>query len=249
MTESRIPPKFVPTLTEEAAQDAADALPGVAAAGQDALAAQPDSAPAGVDVLRRRRDAELPSTAAWAPPAADIADLPTYSGWAQQADLALPLGSAAPVWRPASDGLVDNSPLPVLTQAVDVSPFSSSPSFLSPVPAGAGAVVDDSDSPEAGRVVQSSSGAEGVALTDATSHLVESAAETAQALEDAITRRVTRRVQETLDARLSAAVLKVVDQQTALLQSSLQLEIDTTIREAVADAVAGILREARDRGH
>ena len=29
MNESRIPPKFVPTLTEEALQDTADALPGI----------------------------------------------------------------------------------------------------------------------------------------------------------------------------------------------------------------------------
>ena len=93
MTESRIPPKFVPTLTEEAAQDAADALPQVVPGG--AAAGAPDSTPAGVDVLRRRRDADVPASGAWAQPAADIADLPTYSGWAQQADAALPLGSGA----------------------------------------------------------------------------------------------------------------------------------------------------------
>lgn len=246
MTESRVPPKFVPTLTEEAALDAADTLPGAsagaAAAGPDALAALPDSTPPGVDVLRRRRDAELPGAGVWAQPAADIADLPTYSGWAQQADADLPLGSGAQVLAATAQASAQSTILPSLMQAGVQG--QSLPSL-----AGAGAVVDDSDGQNAETLVQSYKGAEGVAMTDATSHLVESAAESAQALEDAITRRVTRRVQETLDARLSAAVLKVVDQQTALLQSSLQLEIDTTIREAVADAVAGILRESRHREH
>ncbi len=236
MTESRIPPKFVPTLTEEAAQDAADALPQVVPGG--AAAGAPDSTPAGVDVLRRRRDADVPASGAWAQPAADIADLPTYSGWAQQADAALPLGSSAQAVAAPDPPAADSNSLPSLVQGVG--PAAALP------PAGAGAVVDDSDGQGNPGLVQSALGGEGMAVSDATSHLVESAAETAQALEDAITRRVTRRVQETLDTRLSAAVLKVVEQQTALLQSSLQLEIDSTIREAVADAVARILRETQN---
>ncbi|GAB2804526.1 hypothetical protein GCM10027276_01420 [Comamonas piscis] len=235
MPDSRIPPKFVPTLTEEAMQDAADALPFVAPGG--AVAPAPDSVPPSVDVLRRRRDADAQASGAWAQPTADIADLPTYSGWAQQADAALPLGSGAEAFAAPAQPVVEGSSLPVWMP--DQGEAAALP------PAGAGAVVDDSDGQPAHSLVQSALGGEGVAVSDATSHLVESAAETAQALEDAITRRVTRRVQETLDARLSAAVLKVVDQQTALLQSSLQLEIDSTIREAVADAVAAILRESR----
>ncbi|QMV73994.1 hypothetical protein HS961_14735 [Comamonas piscis] len=234
MPDSRIPPKFVPTLTEEAVQDAADALPFVAPGG--AVAPAPDSIPPSVDVLRRRRDADAQASGAWAQPAADIADLPTYSGWAQQADAALPLGSGAQAFA-APAHPVEGSSLP--------SWMPDQGEAVAPPSAGAGAVVDDSDGQPAHSLVQSALGGEGVAVSDATSHLVESAAETAQALEDAITRRVTRRVQETLDARLSAAVLKVVDQQTALFQSSLQLEIDSTIREAVADAVAAILRESR----
>jgi len=244
MTESRIPPKFVPTLTEEAAQDAADALAQGVPAGPAAAAAA-DSTPSSVDVLRRRRDTDAPASGAWAAPvpADDIADLPTYSGWAQQTDAALPLGSGAQAWA---------APEPVQGERADMHDLVPA---LAPAPltaplagAGAGAVVDDSAGLAAPDHVQSSQGAEGAGVTDAASQLVESAAETAQALEDAITRRVTRRVQETLDTRLSAAVLKVVVQQTALLQSSLQLEIDTTIREAVADAVAGILRESRGKG-
>ena len=74
MNESRIPPKFVPTLTEEALQDTADALPGAAAAGPDALAAPPDSTAPAVDVLHRRRDADLPGTGVCAQPTSDIAD-------------------------------------------------------------------------------------------------------------------------------------------------------------------------------
>lgn len=238
MNESRIPPKFVPTLTEEALQDSADALPGTAAAGPDALAAPPDSTAPAVDVLRRRRDADLPGSGVWAQPTSDIADLPTYSGWAQQADADWPLGSGVQALAATDQGLAQSTVLPSTMQGADEG--QALPSL-----AGAGAVVDDSDDQNADTLVQSYKGAEGVATTDATSHLVESAAETAQALEEAITRRVTRRVQETLDARLSAAVLKVVDQQMALLQSSLQLEIDSTIREAVADAVTEILRESR----
>jgi hypothetical protein len=238
MPDSRIPPKFVPTLTEEAMQDAADALSSVAPGG--AVAAAPDSIPPNVDVLRRRRDGDAQASGAWAQPAADIADLPTYSGWAQQADAALPLGSGAQAFAAPAQSVLESSSLP--SWMPDQGEAAALP------PAGAGAVVDDSDGLAAHSLVQSALGGEGVAVSGATSHLVESAAETAQALEEAITRRVTRRVQETLDARLSAAVLKVVEQQTALLQSSLQLEIDSTIREAVADAVAGILRESRSRG-
>lgn len=239
MTESRIPPKFVPTLTEEAAQDAADALPQVVPGGTAAGA--PDSTPPGLDVLRRRRDADVPASGAWAQPTADIADLPTYSGWAQQADAALPLGSGAQAVAAPNPPAADSNNLPGLVQGLG--PAAALP------PAGAGAVVDDSDGQGHPGLVQNALGGEGMAVSDATSHLVESAAETAQALEDAITRRVTRRVQETLDTRLSAAVLKVVEQQTALLQSSLQLEIDSTIREAVADAVARILRESQNPPH
>jgi len=236
MTESRIPPKFVPTLTEEAAQEAADALPHVVPGG--AAPAAPDSTPPGVDVLRRRRDVDLPASSAWAQPAADIADLPTYSGWAQQADAALPLGSGAQAFAAPTPPVPEGNSLPSLVQG------AGQPAGLPT--AGAGAVVDDSDGQDTPGLVQNAMGGEGMAVSDATSHLVESAAETAQALEDAITRRVTRRVQETLDTRLSAAVLKVVEQQTALLQSSLQLEIDSTIREAVADAVARILHETQN---
>lgn len=244
MTESRIPPKFVPTLTEEAAQDAADALAqGVPAGPAAAAAAAADSTPSGVDVLRRRRDTDAPASGAWAAPvpADDIADLPTYSGWAQQTDAALPLGSGAQAWAAPEPVQGERADTHDLVPALAPAPFTA-------LLAGAGAVVDDSAGLAAPGHVQSSQGAEGAGVTDAASQLVESAAETAQALEDAITRRVTRRVQETLDTRLSAAVLKVVEQQTALLQSSLQLEIDTTIREAVADAVAGILRESRGKG-
>ncbi len=134
MTESRIPPKFVPTLTEEAAQDAADAL----AQGVPAAAAA-DSTPSVVDVLRRRRDTDAPASGAWAAPvpADDIADLPTYSGWAQQTDAALPLGSGAQAWAVPEPVQGEHADTHDLVPALAPAPFTA------PL-AGAGAVVDDS---------------------------------------------------------------------------------------------------------
>ena len=212
--EPRIPPKFVPTLTEVAAQDGpaeSEENWAVAHAGQAPVATEliaigaTAPAPASADVLRRRREAGSGDTAA-APADVDIANLRTHSGWAQSVDAPTPL-------------------VPASTQTAQVE----------------GAVSVVGVAADAAQHSPSDAAAHAAAAS-----LVASAAQTAQELEDAITRRVLKRVQQTLDARLTSAVLKVVEQQTALLQSSLQLEIDATIREAVADMVAKVLHADPD---
>lgn len=248
--EPRTPPKFVPTLTEVAAQEAvsedfSDSVPAQQAQGAMKNDASAASAPAYADVLRRRREADADAEPA---PLSDIdiASLPTHSGWAQ------------PVEAPEfSAGPADPGRFVVDTRQMDSAPAENPPSMEGPESAdlqplaaaddGAGRRSDGADQNTATHVEGvTGSPASNTAMDAATASLVASAAQTAQELEDAITRRVLRRVQDTLDDRLTAAVLKVVNQQTALLQSSLQLEIDTTIREAVADAVRQAMGAPKD---
>ncbi len=272
--EPRTPPKFVPTLTEVAVQDAAPAseekLPLVPT--QSALAATEDIAEesyysSGIDMLRRRREGEMPelADAAVAPSDLDIANLPTQSGWAQVADdsllAALPAGGDAHAVPTLDDYVVDTEATPPAATPSPATRIDSAALQGADSPAvthveGAIDAIEDSahlqvdvpqEVPAASAVPAHHNHAHTLAASEAaTASLVASAAQAAQELEDAITRRVLKRVQETLDERLSRAVLQVVDQQTALLQSSLQLEIDATIREAVADAVAKVLRSDGD---
>ena len=250
--EPRTPPKFVPTLTEVAAQDAAQASEENTplAPDQSALAAIEDIAndapySASRDMLRRRREADATELAD-APSDLDIANLPTQSGWAQVVDesllTALPAGGDAHAVPILVNYVVDTDAPPPLATQIDAAdlqtPDSPAVTHVEGLVEGQG---------EAPPEAAASTSAQAVAASEAaTASLVASAALAAQALEDAITRKVLKRVQETLDARLSRAVLQVVDQQMALLQSSLQMEIDATIRDAVADAVAQVLYTESD---
>ena len=275
MTESRTPPKFVPTLTEVAVQDVAPALEENSALARDqsapeaieSIASEPLSV-SGLDVLRRRREAagDVESPAM---PALDIANLPTHSGWAQPVDgLVLPMGVESLAEVAVAD-VIDTDHLVAADPLLDVQPgepertaASAPPASLDALPVLDTEVVDPPLEPwdeEAAAALPAAQSAAAVSVAHvegvvdgpplspasdaATASLVASAAQTAQELEDAITRRVLKRVQDTLDARLNQTVLQVIDQQTALFQSSLQLEIDSTIREAVADAVAKVLKE------
>lgn len=249
MTEPRTPPKFVPTLTEVAAQEMEpvfdDSLMPPAPSAPSAAPVQPQtesrdelfpaSEPPPIEVFRLRRG--LDSAALEAMPSDDeIASLPTSSGWAQ----ALPESAAVPM--AAAEELdpkqfqVDTEQLPATPPPVVLREPTAALAAQAPVAPEQGAHTP------ALQVAPVEGASNDAAMQAATASLVASAAATAQALEDAITRRVLRRVQETLDERLTSAVLKVVEQQTALLQSSLQLEIDTSIRDAVAAAVQQVLR-------
>ena len=259
--EPRTPPKFVPTLTEVAAQDAVQASEEKTplANDQSALAAIEDIASdtaysASRDMLRRRQEADAPELAD-APSDLDIANLPTQSGWAQVVDeslqSALPAAGEAHALPTLVDYVVDTeAAAPAAATHIDAAALQAadSPAITHVEGVLEGVREGGADSaveahakaqPEATPATQALAASEA-----ATASLVASAAQAAQELEDAITRRVLKRVQETLDARLSRAVLQVVEQQTALLQSSLQLEIDATIRDAVADAVAQVLHPA-----
>ena len=242
MTEPRTPPKFVPTLTEVAAQEMEPVfddslMPTSAPAVQPPAAleshAEPFQAsePPPIDVFRLRRGLDNVALESM-PSDAEIASLPTNSGWAQPLpeSTALPLAAAEELdprqFQVDTEQLAAAAP-PVVLPAV-LAPQVQAPEQGMQTPALHVAPVEGASND--------------AAMQAATASLVASAAATAQALEEAITRRVLRRVQETLDERLTSAVLKVVEQQTALLQSSLQLEIDTSIREAVATAVQQVLR-------
>ncbi len=236
--ESRTPPKFVPTLTEVAAQDqmpVAEELQAfesasapTQAAGADFLESAPDQSLASIDMLRRRRNTNAP------PPGdlpvlteLDISSLPTHSGWAQPIEginTLLPVADAA--LTDAGDFSVDTL-AGHLPQTVDVLPAEQvdTAMLLADLPADAAASQEHAPPPD----------------SEIAALLVAQAAEVAQALEDAITRRVLKHVQETLDERLTQAVLQVVHEQTSLLQSSLQLQLDSTIRSAVAQAVSQVL--------
>lgn len=261
MTESRTPPKFVPTLTEVAAQEMEpvfdDSLMPPAPSGQASAPTQletesrtesfPASEPAPIEVFRLRRG--LDSAALETMPSdAEIASLPTSSGWAQ----ALPENAAVPMataeeldpkqFQVDTDQLPDLPPPVVLPEPIaPIAPITSI-APVTPVVSHTPAAVEQGVRAPALNVAPVEGASSDAAMQAATASLVASAAATAQALEEAITRRVLRRVQETLDERLTSAVLKVVEQQTALLQSSLQLEIDTSIRDAVAAAVQQVLR-------
>ncbi len=245
--EPRTPPKFVPTLTEVAAQEAALEDFSASVPAEEAQGAIKNEASSAA-VLRRRREAD--ALGAETPPLSniDIASLPTHSGWAQPVDAADPAAHDADPAR----FVVDTAQAEGATQPHAALAQGPEPAGLQPV-AGAIAVatagaLGEGAAAEAATHVEGATGSPigNAAMEAATASLVASAAQTAQELEDAITRRVLRRVQDTLDDRLTAAVLKVVNQQTALLQSSLQLEIDTTIREAVADAVRQAMGAPKD---
>ncbi len=246
MTEPRTPPKFVPTLTEVAAQEMEpvfdDSLMPTSAPAVQAPVPTPAaleshaepflaSEPPSIDVFRLRRGLDNVALESM-PSDAEIASLPTNSGWAQPLpeSTALPLAAAEELdprqFQVDTEQLAAAAP-PVVLPAV-LAPQVQAPEQGMQTPALHVAPVEGASND--------------AAMQAATASLVASAAATAQALEEAITRRVLRRVQETLDERLTSAVLKVVEQQTALLQSSLQLEIDTSIREAVATAVQQVLR-------
>lgn len=251
--EPRTPPKFVPTLTEVAAQEAASEDFSASVPAEEAQDASKNEASSAA-VLRRRR--EVDALDAEAPPLSDIdiASLPTHSGWAQPVDTA---DTAADDADPArfvvdtaqADGAVAPNAEPVQGLVQGPGPDGRHPEAGADAIAGATAgALGEGAAAEAATHVEGATGSPtgNAAMEAATASLVASAAQTAQELEDAITRRVLRRVQDTLDDRLTAAVLKVVNQQTALLQSSLQLEIDTTIREAVADAVRQAMGAPKD---
>lgn len=234
--EPRTPPKFVPTLTEVAAQALEEK--STLAPSQKALDATEDiadgvSASTGLDMLRRRRETNAGEQAD-APSDLDIANLATQSGWAQVVDEAvlgaLPVGSDTQVLPTLVDYVVDTESSVLVASAASTLAAHFDAAALQ---------IPDS---QPVTHVEGQVEAAPAASEAATASLVASAAKAAQALEEAITRRVLKRVQESLDERLSRAVLQVVGQQTALLQSSLELEIDTTIREAVAEAVAKALR-------
>ena len=241
--EPRTPPKFVPTLTEVAVQDAGPISEENTplAPDQSALAApehiaNDNSVSPSRDMLRRRREADAPELAE-APSDLDIANLPTQSGWAQMTNAsALSATNNAQALPSATDYAVDTKAMPPATQ-IDAAAMQTADNTAATHVEG---LVDgQGDTPlEVAPIATTQTLA---ASEAATASLVASAAQAAQELEDAITRRVLKRVQETLDARLASAVLQVVERQTALLQSSLQLEVDATIREAVADAVAQVL--------
>ena len=246
--ESRTPPKFVPTLTEVAAQDAAPVVernpaladePSATIATNLEAADEAAAAPAsfGVDVLRRRREVDS-SGDGQAYNTVDIADLPTQSGWAQPADgHVLPMGYEPMREADAEHHQIDTeqSTAILVTGAVGAE--------------GDADLSTHTQGEECEIAQDVHTGIDTDIDTDAkTAGLVASAAQAAQALEKAITRRVLKRVQETLDARLATAVLAVVEQQTALMQSSLQLQVDSTIRAAVADAVSQVLGAQRGAG-
>lgn len=243
--EPRTPPKFVPTLTEVAAQEAASEDFSASVPAEEAQSAIKNEASSAA-VLRRRREADAPD--AETPPLSDIdiASLPTHSGWAQPVDAADDADPARFVVDTAqAEGAVVSNPAPAQGPEPDgLQPVGGADTIAVAVAGASG----EGAAPEAATHVEGATGSPtgNAAMEAATASLVASAAQTAQELEDAITRRVLRRVQDTLDDRLTAAVLKVVNQQTALLQSSLQLEIDTTIREAVADAVRQAMGAPKD---
>ena len=85
--EPRTPPKFVPTLTEVAAQEAASEDFSASVPAEEAQSAIKNEASSAA-VLRRRREAD--ALDAETPPLSDIdiASLPTHSGWAQPVDAA-----------------------------------------------------------------------------------------------------------------------------------------------------------------
>ena len=248
--ESRTPPKFVPTLTEVAAQDAAPVVERNPALADDPSAKiatnleatdEAAAAPAsfGVDVLRRRREVDS-SGDGQAYNTVDIADLPTESGWAQPADgHVLPMGYEPMRDADAEHHQIDTeqSTATLVTGAVGAVGMSVGHQAEGDSDLSTHSLDEDSE------IAQDvHTGIDSDIDTDAkTAGLVASAAQAAQALEEAITRRVLKRVQETLDARLATAVLAVVEQQAALMQSSLQLQVDSTIRAAVADAVSQVL--------
>ena len=245
--EPRTPPKFVPTLTEVAAQEAALEDFSASVPAEQAQGAVKNEASSGA-VLRRRREADAAD--AETPPLSniDIASLPTHSGWAQPVDDSDAFADDAEPGRFVVD--TAHSENAAAQNQNHAATHEREPDDLPPL-AGAGAfagAVDEGTAPEAVTHVEGATGGTlgNTAMEAATASLVASAAQTAQELEDAITRRVLRRVQDTLDDRLTAAVLKVVNQQTALLQSSLQLEIDSTIRDAVADAVRQAMGAPKD---
>jgi len=253
--EPRTPPKFVPTLTEVAAQEAASEDFSASVPAEEAQSAIKNEAFSAA-VLRRRREAD--ALDAETPPLSDIdiASLPTHSGWAQPVDAADTAADTAADDADPARFVVDTAQAEGATAPNHAPAQGPEPEGLQPV-AGADAIaiavatagaLGEGTAPEAATHVEGATGsaAGNAAMEAATASLVASAAQTAQELEDAITRRVLRRVQDTLDDRLTAAVLKVVNQQTALLQSSLQLEIDTTIREAVADAVRQAMGATKD---